>query len=172
MRYLLLDEQRLAETAFAGQRNVAAALFRLETSRQPADIERVLGSLVEWLATPAQASLRRAFVVWLKRVLLPARVPGAEMPEVTDLQEIHAMLADRVKNWTEEWKQQGLEEGLEQGISQGEAKLLRRLLVRRFGPLPAWAEARLTQASEAELELWADRVLECATLEAVINGSA
>jgi hypothetical protein len=31
-------------------------------------------------------------VVWLKRVLLPARMPGAEMPEVTDLQEMHAML--------------------------------------------------------------------------------
>jgi hypothetical protein len=36
MRYLLLDEQRLGETALVGQRNVAAALFRLENSRDPA----------------------------------------------------------------------------------------------------------------------------------------
>jgi hypothetical protein len=56
--------------------HVAAALFRLENSREPADIKRVLGSLVGWLAAPAQASLRRAFVVWLKQELLPARVPG------------------------------------------------------------------------------------------------
>jgi hypothetical protein len=174
MRYLLLDEQRLAESALAGQRNVAAALFRLENSREPADIERVVGTLVEWLADPAQAGLRRAVVVWLKRVLLPARLPGAELPEVIDLQEMHAMLAERVKTWTEQWKQpgveQGLQQGLEQGVSQGEAKLLRRLLVRRFGALPAWAEARLEHASEAELEVWADRVLECATLDEVING--
>ncbi len=87
------------------------------------------------------------------------------------------MLAERVKTWAEEWKQQGLEQGLkqgleqglEQGVSQGEAKLLRRQLVRRFGALPAWAEERLEQAGEAELEVWADRVLECATLEEVLK---
>ncbi len=45
---------------------------------------------------------------------------------------------------------------------------MRKLLVRRFGPLPAWAEARLTVAEEpAQLEAWAERVLEAATLEAV-----
>ncbi|NEX23334.1 Rpn family recombination-promoting nuclease/putative transposase [Thiorhodococcus mannitoliphagus] len=168
-RYLLLDEQRLADTALAGQRNIAAALFRLENSRRPEDIERVLASLIEWLAAPEQDSLRRAFVVWLKRVLLPARVPGAELPNVNDLQEMRAMLAERVKTWTEEWKQEGLKEGLEQGLSQGEARLLRRQLIRRFGALPAWAEAHLEQASEDELEVWADRVLECATLEEILK---
>jgi flagellar biosynthesis/type III secretory pathway protein FliH len=88
---------------------------------------------------------------------------------------MHAMLAERVKTWTEEWKQQGVQEGLQQGwqqgfqqgICQGEAKLLRRQLVRRFGALPGWAETRLEQASEAELERWAERVLECATLDEV-----
>jgi hypothetical protein len=162
MRYLLLDEQRLADAGdLAEQHNVAAALFRLESSRRPEDIERVLASLIEWLAAPQQDSLRRAFVVWLRRVLLPARVPGAEIPEITDLQEMHTMLAERVKTWTEEWKQQG--------VPLGEAKLLRRQLVRRFGALPAWAELRLEQAGEAELEVWADRVLECATLEEVLR---
>ena len=75
IRYLLLDEQRFGDNELAGLRNVAAALFRLENSRQPDDIERVLASLIEWLQTPEQNDLRRAFVVWLKRVLLPARVP-------------------------------------------------------------------------------------------------
>ncbi|EGV28608.1 hypothetical protein ThidrDRAFT_3600 [Thiorhodococcus drewsii AZ1] len=74
------------------------------------------------------------------------------------------MLAERVKIWTEEWKQQG--------VSEGEAKLLRRQLVRRFGVLPPWAEAHLEQASEDELEVWADRVLECATLEEVLKDPA
>jgi hypothetical protein len=49
------------------------------------------------LETPA---LRRAFVVWLKRVLLPARVPGTDIPNVIELQEMQAMLAERVKTWT------------------------------------------------------------------------
>ena len=109
MRYLLLDEQRYAGTELAGERNLAAALFRLENSRAPQDIERVLASLLDWLGAPEQGDLRRAFVVWLKRVLLPARVPGVEIPNVNELQEMHAMLAERVKTWTEEWKQQGLQ---------------------------------------------------------------
>jgi hypothetical protein len=42
-------------------------------------------------------------------------------------------------------------------------------LVRRFGALPVWAESRVEQAGEAELEVWADRVLGCATLEEVLR---
>jgi hypothetical protein len=97
LRYLLLEEGRYPDTELAGLRNVAAALFRLENSRTAADIERVVACLVEWLAAPAQTALRRAFVVWLKRVLLPARVPGADIPNVIELQEMQAMLAERVK---------------------------------------------------------------------------
>lgn len=84
IRYLLLEERHYAEAELAGLHNVAAALFRLENSRTPADIERVVASLVEWLGAPGQADLRRAFVVWLKRVLLPTRVPGADIPNVIE----------------------------------------------------------------------------------------
>jgi hypothetical protein len=108
-----LEESRYDEAQLAGLNNVAAALSRLENSREPHDMERVLGSLVQWLAAEEQTALRRAFVVWLKRVLLPARVPGAEIPNVVELQEMRAMLAERVKTWTEQWKQRGLQQGLE-----------------------------------------------------------
>jgi hypothetical protein len=56
------------------------------------------------------------------------------------------------------------------GVQQGEGKLLRRVLTRRFGPLPSWAEQRLEQAGETQLEAWADRVLECRSLEEVLVG--
>ena len=82
------------------------------------------------------------------------------------------MLAERVKTWTQEWKEQGLLEGRQQGRQEGETKLLRRQLTRRFGPLPSWAEERLGQAGETELEEWADRVLECQSLKEVFGGSA
>ena len=89
------------------------------------------------------------------------------------------MLAERVKTWTEEWKQQGLEQGLEQGrqegrreaheegVQFGESMLLRRQLRRRFGPLPDWVNERLASACQADLEHWADRVLDSTTLEMV-----
>jgi hypothetical protein len=55
--------------------------------------------------------------------------------------------------------------GIEQGIQQGEVIVLRQLLTRRFGPLPAWAEQRLVQASRQELESCAERVLKAQRLE-------
>lgn len=41
-RYLLLDEVRLAETGNLPQRNLSAALFRLEASRGPTEVLEVL----------------------------------------------------------------------------------------------------------------------------------
>jgi hypothetical protein len=59
--------------------------------------------------------------------------------------------------------------GIEKGIHQGETLVLRRQLTRRFGPLPAWVEQRLEEASAAQLEAWAERVLEAARLEEVFE---
>ena len=167
LRYLLLEERRFPEADLARLPNVAAALFRLENAQAPENIQRVIACLVEWLAGAENASLRRAFVVWLKRVLLPARVPGVEIPNFSELEELHDMLAERVKTWTQEWK----DEGLREGRLEGETKVLRRQLTRRFGPLPSWAEERLGQAGETELEEWGDRVLECRSLKEVFGGS-
>ena len=64
LRYLLLDEGRYADSELAPLRNVAAALFRMENSRTPHDVEQVLVALVEWLKASGQDSLRRAFTVW------------------------------------------------------------------------------------------------------------
>ena len=66
----------------------------------------------------------------------------------------------------------GIEKGLQQGLQQGAATLLRRLLTRRFGPLPEWVEQRLTQSGQADLERWADRVLDAPTLADVFTAEA
>ena len=66
-----------------------------------------------------------------------------------------------------EGRTEGWTEGRTEGRTEGEAKLLRKQLIRRFGPLPTWAEAKLTGAGPAQLEAWGERVLDAATLEAV-----
>ncbi len=55
--------------------------------------------------------------------------------------------------------------GIEQGIEQGERQVLRRILVRRFGPLSPQVEQRLEQASPTQLEAWADRVIDVKSLD-------
>jgi predicted transposase YdaD len=140
MRYLLIDEGAQLTEALPLMRNLVAALFRLEHSRQPEDVRRVVETLIEWLAAPEQMELRRAFTVWLKRVLLPARLHGVEVPEVADLQEVRSMLAERVIEWTRDWKQQGLEEGRQEGRQEGQIASARRgvlaALEIRFGRTP------------------------------------
>ncbi len=168
--YFLLDEGRFSDTELAPLKNLAAALFRLEGSRTPQDVEQVLAALVEWLKSPEQASLRRAFTVWLKRVFLPGRVPGVEFSNLNDLQEVQSMLAERVIEWTEEWKRQGMEEGLQKGLQKGEASLLLRMLELRFGTLGESDRARVLSADSDTLLRWGERILTAATAEEVFTG--
>lgn len=134
-------------------RNLAAALFRLEKSQHPEDVERVLSVLIAWLE--GQPELRRAFTTWLVEVLLPARLPGERMPQVADLQEVKSMLAERVKELAEEWKQRGRQEGSQESIEQVRA-ILRQNLEKRFGPLSEEAHRRLEAMQQARATLLQD----------------
>jgi len=58
-------------------------------------------------------------------------------------------------------------EGRAEGRVEGGAALLLRQLNRRFGPLPDWVATRLAAASPAQLERWADRLLEADSLAKV-----
>jgi predicted transposase YdaD len=174
-RYLLIAEGEYPPESLESKTNLVAALFRLEHSRTARDMERVLLSLSEWLADPKYASLRRdfsQFASWQLR----CKVKDPTIPETVDLLEIRSMLEERGTDWWEEWKLEGRREGLLEGrregklegmlegklegILVGEARLLHRLLERRFGSLPTWVEARLAKAVEEDLVRWGERVLD------------
>lgn len=59
--------------------------------------------------------------------------------------------------------------GMVKGRVEGEARMLKRLLERRFGVLPGWASERLMSAKEEELEAWGDAVLTAPALEAIFR---
>jgi predicted transposase/invertase (TIGR01784 family) len=142
-------------------RNLVAALFRLEHNRDEQDMLRVLGTLVEWLQAAEQRGLRRAFVVWIRRVLLPNRAPGMELPEFNDLQdlhEVHDMLAERIKKWPEQWEERGIQKGRQEGIQQGrqEGRMeAKRETARNLISMNILTDAQIAQASgltEAEVK--------------------
>ncbi|MEJ1965382.1 MAG: Rpn family recombination-promoting nuclease/putative transposase [Gammaproteobacteria bacterium] len=124
-------------------------LIRLENCREAQRLNELMSTLVEALKGPEQTSLRRAFAVWLSRVIF-ARLPGGRSSN--DQWEKRTMLEERVL----EWEQQFLREG--------EARLLARLLQKRFGDLPGPVRARLDEAPPDQLELWGERLLEVANL--------
>ena len=152
-------------------RNVVAALFRLENSRSPDTVRDVLAALAGWLTAPEQESLRRAFVVWLKRVFLPGRMPGVEFSHLNELQEVRSMLDERVIEWSELWKQEGVEKGRLEGLQQGQQA--------RAGPAapraPLWhaqddQRARVRAADPETLLRWGERLLTARSVDDVLAG--
>lgn len=176
LRFLLIDEARLADSDLPSERNLAAALFRMERSRAMEDVERVVTALTEWLQEPKHRELRRAFAIWLSQVLLPTVLPGVRIPAVEELQEVKFMLAENVKEWTREWKEQGREEGRQEGRQEALQEALQKalqamrpvvllLLEERFGSLPDEARRRIeTAGSLEELAGLAERVRSAASL--------
>ena len=169
LRYLLIDEGEFAEDELNPLQNLVAGLFALENARTAQDVQRILETVRQCYDREDPDKLQRALVVWLKRVMLPARLPGIEIPEVNTLREMNAMLAERVVEWTQEWKREGLQEGLQKGLQKGQASLLKRQLIHRFGDLPEWVEARLESATTEELEQWGECLLEAASLEEIFG---
>jgi len=63
----------------------------------------------------------------------------------------------------------GLEKGMEKGKLEAEQNTLRRQISRRFKTLPAWADERIEQAGQSELEQWLDNIIDAPTIEAVFE---
>jgi len=143
---------------------IQADPIRLEHNRDEQDMLEVLGTLVEWLKAPEQTGLRRSFVVWIRRVLLPSQAPEMELPEFSDLQdlhEVHDMLAERIKKWPEQWEARG--------EVKGEAKFLKMQIVSKYGECPDWAQNKLNAADAEQLEAWGKRIFRAETLEELLS---
>jgi hypothetical protein len=173
--YCLIDVGQIAASRLESSQNLVAALFRLERSRGVEEVQQVVVALGQWLKEPQHEELQRAFAVWLARVLLPTRLPGVTVPEIGNLQEVKAMLAEAEIDWTREWKQRALQEGREQGLEQGleqgreqahrdDLDVLRKTLLQRlglrFGPVQDNVRERLDAIDS--MERLADLIAESA----------
>jgi hypothetical protein len=109
---------------------------------------------------PVKQLFRELLAVGLKRFSGPRSLP--RIPE--ELEEVVNMLATHVEKWSRDIEQKGWRDG-EQA---GEAKMLTRLLQRRFGNLPPWASQKIADANLSTLEEWGLRILDATTLESVL----
>jgi hypothetical protein len=156
MRYQVIDIRRLRFDAPGLKRNLVAAMFRIENSRDRREIRETVRRLSRVLDGPSSASLHRAFVAWIVKVIL-ARFRRIPRQKVHTLEEVDAMLADRWEQWEVELKAEGRREG--------RVELLLDQLHARFGrELPRWVQRHLQRATNAELRRWGKRVLKAASL--------
>lgn len=168
MPYLLVDEQRLDATDLESLQNLAAALFRLEKSRQPPDILRVIEALRVWLQD--RDDLSRAFEAWIRKVLLARRWPGAmDQNHSVTLEELELMLRERDRPWPEVWAEKGEKAGLKKGRKNGHIELLEKQLKAKFGPLDDSVRSRLHGATSRQLLTWGTRLVTAEALEEVFS---
>ena len=59
--------------------------------------------------------------------------------------------------------------GLLEGRQEGELTILRRLIEKRFGPLPGWASDKLAALPASELEDLSERVLDAKSVEELLR---
>jgi len=104
-RYLLLDEGAYSDQELAALHNLVAAVFRLENSSSLRDVLTVVNALVEWLKQPQQSQLRRAFTVWIRRVVLTDSTADTAAEPIIELDEVRTMLAQRVRQWEQDWRE-------------------------------------------------------------------
>lgn len=158
LRYLLIDEGSFDDLDLARRSNLVAMLFRLENCYLQDQLVERVSELVEQLET-APDTLRRAFVVWLERVVL-ARVPPELRAEVAKLWEKPTMLSETIDRWEAEW------------LRDGVMRVVTRLLRKRFGELPESVQACLTNADVNQIELWGDQLLDGGTLDELFPNAA
>jgi len=145
----------------------------MENFEHVAHLDSVILRIDKILSHTDDADLRQAILMWVKHVLASKKPFAAQAAHISSLSEVHDMLSERMDKWIALQEQailaKGIEQGIEKGIGKGERLVLQRQMAKRFGALPEWALRRLEQATQAELEHWADQILEASTLEALFQ---
>ncbi|WP_428264486.1 hypothetical protein [Haliangium sp.] len=75
-------------------------------------------------------------------------------------------------------EKKGYDEGIRKGVEKGRAEVLQGLrevvlwqLIQRFGDLPTGLDVRVRRAPRDDLQRWAKRILDAATLDEVFADS-
>jgi predicted transposase/invertase (TIGR01784 family) len=118
LRYFLLDERRIPDEALHAD-SFAACLMRIERNKGTESVREAFGALKKLLANKEYQALNRAFAVWIIRILQNGKVLKEPIPEVNNIEEVDAMFAESVNEWTKQWKMEGLQEGLQKGRQEG-----------------------------------------------------
>ncbi len=165
LRYHLIDAVALPREKLEALNSPVAALFLLEKSNDPLDIESGIQRLKQSLP-PTEAALRKTFEGWLQKVILPRfRWSEEEISAARTLEAVGTMLAEKIDRWSHELQEKGREEGRQ----EGEARLVLRLLRLKFGPLEPEIEDLVRSADPDRLLEWGERVLTSESLQDVFR---
>ena len=131
--------------------NLMRAVVAFERSRTAGDLAQAAAAAAEWLGSPADADLNRAFASWLQQMVARMKPEQAEVELGGTLEEAAMTLVERVAQWPEQWRREGVVQGIAQGRREGvveERALLRRLAAVRFGDAVAGQVEHLLETTD------------------------
>jgi predicted transposase/invertase (TIGR01784 family) len=175
-KYRLIDEGSYDLRELEGRKNLAATLFWLEKTPEPAALDRGADRLADSLSGPDDGELRSAFASWLQLVRMPRQgLTEDDVPAVLGLEEFRTMLQSQVRKWNkillergrEEGRQEGRQEGRREGKQEGLQTMLLRQLELKFGEVDARTRSRVRAAEPRLLVEWAERLLSAERLSDV-----
>ncbi len=164
--------------------NLVGHLIALEFCQTPDEMRERIQRLHQQLDTSRYQAIRRSFAIWLSR-LLRVRFKQDSIPEYQELNEVNAMLAERMTNWAQQWEERGIEKGIEKGIEIGKqrgektgikkgarqeaARVLGKQIRLKYGALPDWAEQKIQAADTRQLEHWAEQIFTAESVETLLQ---
>jgi hypothetical protein len=149
-----LDGEKLLESPSVGD-NIVAILARLRDPR--AAVRRVVERIARLPHAEREEALARlAILAGLRRLEEVLDEEVDRMPITEDIMT-HGLIGPRIRK--------AMAEGIQKGIQKGELTLLRRQIEKRFGPIPPWAQERLSKLSPSQLEDLGERLLDAASFE-------
>jgi len=110
--------------------------------------------------------VRRQYAQEIERTVREKVLAGDQGMMSQFAQDVRRQYAQEIE---ETIREKALQEGKLEGRLEGEAKLLLRMLPRRFGPLPLDVSERVYNADPDTIEMWADRVLDAKSLDEVFS---
>ena len=168
----LLDFEPGLDELLAGDNPFALLVAAQLTAKRVQDGKRRVDSLIGFYRLAIKQQLERelierllVFLEWL--VALPPEIEGYYTEQVDQLKEEKAM--PYVSILERRAIERGIQIGEDRGRSEGRSAMLARLLQLKFGELPDEVRQRLDQASETELDAWAERILFADSIEKVFG---
>ena len=164
-RYLLLDVRRRPRLE-AASGNRVEALFRLERSEAPEDLDRFVEMVKDLFPDEGYADFKQALISWAYYVMQKA-LPGEKLREPSSVEEVQTMLQEQVMPWGEQRRAQGRAEGR----AEGQRELVVKMARSRFGDSVAQSLSdRLAREQSVEnLERISALIYSCATGDTLLD---
>jgi predicted transposase YdaD len=150
----LLDEEMLLDSPFAAD-NIIAILTHHKDRGET--IRRILARIAKLEAGARDAAFSKLMILaGLRKLGASIRTEVKHMPILDDIME-HDVIGPAIR------------QGIQQGRREEVLKVLRGLIAKRFGPLPAWAEERFTNLPVDALEQLSLRILDTQSVDELFN---